>query len=1745
MEGKLELRLLGGLSIRLDGNPVTGLASRKAEALLVYLARSRGPQRREVLADMLWDERSQSQALSNLRVLLTSLRQKLGDHIEISRETVGLNPFGDTWIDTEDFEHSLKLLTQESGIHSMKTAEIIHRAVIDLYRGDFLEGFYIADSSRFENWLAAERERLHRQAADGLAELVAYQLNFGNYKNGVQYASRLLSLDPLMESAHRQMMRLLVYTGQKGAALEQYETCRRLLEEELSAQPDAATTALYEAIRSGKIDLPTARPGAVRGYELREQIGSGSYGAVYRAYQASVAREVAIKVILPQYADSPDFIRRFESEAQTVARLEHPHIVPLYDYWREPGGAYLVMRLLRGGSLQQVLEQGPMALADVVKFTDQISSALQAAHQRGVIHRDIKPANILFDEAGLAYLSDFGIAKDLDGSARLTQAGVMLGTPLYMSPEQLLGQPITPLADQYSLGVLLHEMLSGIPPYPDETLGSLVQKKLHEPLPPLQFNRPELPPSVDAVIRRATSADPAQRYSSVIELAVELRQAASSLAGGFPVLAPVHTSPELINPFKGLQSFNQADAADFFGREALVNQLISRLTEAGDFARFLAVVGPSGSGKSSVVHAGVLPALRQKAIPGSQDWYVAEMVPGAHPLDELEICLTRISANPNLDLGEQLNRDERGLARAARLCLPSDRAELLLVIDQFEELFTLAQHPTEASRFMDLLYHAVVESNSCLRVLIALRADFYDLPLMQQNFSSLLQKRTEVVIPLTADEIYRAINEPAKRAGANLEAGLDAGIIADVIQQPGALPLLQYTLTELFEQRQDRLLTISIYRSLGGVLGALSRRAEDFYASLSEVDQESSRQLFLRLVAPGEGVEDTRRRVRRTELTSLAAQPEVPEPSERQNEAPSGVNPIEIILERLGHYRLLTFDHDPATREPTVEIAHEALIKEWARLRGWLDENRAELRLQRILARSAADWAEHDQDPSYLLSGSRLQQIEEWSASTMLGLTSVERAYISASLEARLRQQAAEEAQRQREAALERRSRRFLLSLVAVFALAAAVAIGLSSYAVRQSRLATSRELASAAVTNLETNSERSILLAMQAVEASDTQEATNALHQALLVSRLRASLPAHKGQAYGIAYSPDGRRFASAGDDGKILIWEVEAERPFQFNQPLLTIPNPLDFFPSLETTGYTLAFSPDGTRLAGVGNEHTAKIWDSASGELVQTLRGHDDIVTAIAFSPNNRQVMTASADRSIRLWDALSGKELLALPAPEGFVPPVGTISADGKLLVACTHECQIWDIGVELIAPTKKPLLVIPNNTGWAYGAFAFSPDGQRLALGSNFGVEVYQLALDNPEPHANLSFTIQAHDNNINRVMYTQDGSRLITASADGKARVWDAANGMKLFTLATDQGMVNSAAVSPDAAHLVSAHQNGSVGVWDLSLAGTQEWFTVEGGNCVAFSRDGKRLAVTKVDVANPSVNVLQSWDVASNSLENPQQSRVETGAPDSVCGGYTPDLSQYIYLSSDSTVHVWDIASAREVNSFPLFGAAEHSAIIGINPSGYMATGGPDSTLRVWNLASGALLFEGQASTQPYASAFSPDGNRIAAAGDDHNVRIWDLTSGQIVQQFATSGDEILTVAFSPDSKRIVTGHLDSTSRLWDASTGQELHKFAGNAPILGSAFSPDGSQIALGSADGFVKIWSIATGQELLSLPGLYPQYYPDGQQVVIDDLGRVTRGFFLKTDRLMELAKRRATRELTQAECLKYLHRNNCPP
>lgn len=755
----------------------------------------------------------------------------------------------------------------------------------------------------------------------------------------------------------------------------------------------------------------------IKGLELREIIGSGGFGVVYRAHQPLLNREVAIKIILPEHANQPDFIRSFESEAQIIARLEHPYIVPLYDYWRDPDGAYLVMRFIRGGSLRSLINSRILTTEEIAVFLTQITSALHIAHRANIVHRDLKPENILVDADGNAYLTDFGIARPVGQQSNEEDIS---GTLEYVSPEELQSQPCTPQADIYSLGVMLLELLVGRHPYRGLGAVEMLLKHLNEPLPSLRDLRPDLPASLEHVIMTATAKKPADRYASVRDLAVEFRKAASPGKS----LDSVTSTHEILvsdapNPYKGLRAFQEADAPDFFGRDELVRRLLNRLTpqpgrtralsgvltedaEVSAEGRFLAVIGPSGSGKSSTVMAGLMPALRRGELPGSHRWFIVSMTPGRDPLRNLEAALLSVATRPPAHLAQQLRADPQGLLVAVeRILLDAhghtrdEGDDLLLLIDQFEEVFTMLEDPAERARFLDLLRVGVTTPQSRLRIVITMRADFTDRPLSYPDFGELVRQNVEFVMPMNAGELEKAIAGPARRVGVSVRPDLIAAVISDVRDEPGALPLLQYALTETFEGREDNRMTLAAYRASGGVIGALARRADEIYAGLNQRDQALTRQIFLRLVTLGEGSNDTRRRVLRSELTALGE-----------------VNPL---IDMFGRVRLLTFDQERGTREPLIEVAHEALITQWRTLRRWLDESRSDIRLQRQLAVAAEEWRNHDQDISYLLRGARLEMFEGWEQSTLIALTQDERHYLRVSIQQRAAEAASETARRKRE----------------------------------------------------------------------------------------------------------------------------------------------------------------------------------------------------------------------------------------------------------------------------------------------------------------------------------------------------------------------------------------------------------------------------------------------------------------------------------------------------------------------------------------------------------------------------------------------------------------------------------------------------------------------------------------------------------------------------------------------------------
>ena len=401
-------------------------------------------------------------------------------------------------------------------------------------------------------------------------------------------------------------------------------------------------------------------------------------------------------------------------------------------------------------------------------------------------------------------------------------------------------------------------------------------------------------------------------------------------------LQPAGPGAIVANPYKGLRAFEEGDALDFHGRGELIEQLVERLAET----RFLAVVGPSGSGKSSVVRAGLIPALRRGAIAGSDNWPIADMFPGPYPLDGLEAAMLKVASDPPGSLIEQLRADERGLNRAVLRVLPSDGTDLVLVIDQFEEVFTLVDDEDARRHFLGSLEAAVSDPHSRLRVVVTLRADFYDRPLRYRGFADLFASRVESLVPLSAEQLEQVITKPAERADVSLEPGLVAAMLADVAEEPGALPLLEYALTELFERRDGRTLTLGAYREIGGVSGALGRRAEEIFDGLDAAGKEAARQLFLHLVALGEGSEDTRRRVSRAEITSLDLDQQA----------------MSWVIETYGTSRQLTFDRDVRTGVPTIELAHEAMLSAWPRLGRWIDAAREDIRTERSIAEAARDW---------------------------------------------------------------------------------------------------------------------------------------------------------------------------------------------------------------------------------------------------------------------------------------------------------------------------------------------------------------------------------------------------------------------------------------------------------------------------------------------------------------------------------------------------------------------------------------------------------------------------------------------------------------------------------------------------------------------------------------------------------------------------------------------------------------------
>ncbi len=1265
-------------------------------------------------------------------------------------------------------------------------------------------------------------------------------------------------------------------------------------------------------------------------------------------------------------------------------------------------------------------------------------------------------------------------------------------------------------------------------------------------------------------------------------------------------------------PYKGLNYFDEADADLFVGREGLTAKLVERvlsLTSSGspNQTRFLAVVGASGSGKSSLVRAGLIPGLRwnKKSI----DWPIHIFTPTAHPLESLAASLTpeNETVSAIATFMDDLTHDPRSLQIFAKRKMGSKNgSHLLLVVDQFEELFALCRSEEERAAFIGNLLTAASEVDSPVIALLALRADFYAHCAHYIQLREALAQNQEYMGAMSEEELRRAIEEPARRGRWEFEPGLVDLLLHDISHEPGALPLLSHALLETWQRRRGRMMTLSGYTASGGVGGAIAETAEAVFADRFTHDQQDvARRIFLRLTELGDesATGDTRRRASFKELILK----------------PEETNTTHTLLKVLADARLIV------TSEYTVEVAHEALIREWPRLRGWLEDNREGLRLHRQLTDVAQEWDALNRQPDLLYRGVRLDQARGWALTYADEMNPLEREFMTASIETAEREVKEKEAQRQREleaarklaesenqraevesqraheqtqSAMQLRKRaRYLAGAFVIALIMAFTALFFGSQARRAAimaqeseRTAFSRELAVQSKLNLTVDPERSILLALAALDQAHSQEAENMLHEALSASRLLLTLRGHDGPVYDVAYSADGKRIASAAGDRTARIWDAET------GEELLTLVHPAE-------VGKVI-FSPDGAQLATGAADGLVRLWDMESRQELLKITGAkepntpDPRIVFIAFSPDGKLLATVGKGEGLlKFWDPASGTELFRISDPDwldvapgtNLVPRSIAFSFDGtKLAISLISNgiglgrIEIWDM------TTHQRIQMLVGHFDLPY-PIVFSPDGTRILAPSG---------PESPTPtiwdaaSGDLLFTLREP---VNTIIYSADGKRLLSASLGGIAKVFDAETGDSLLSLTGHSGRVFRVAESPGCVQppeapfawcgtrLATASDDGTVRVWDISPAGNREVLTLPEIE-FALSPDGTRLSTLKLNPPPPAIvshAVIQQWnlptEVQSDQISDYRSSSIKFG--DNLRASwfwFFPHKGVFIAAFKNSSLKFWDVTNeGKVIYSISCCTWTPGMALSFSNRSEpRLAIGNPQKgTVVIWDLLADekirtlqvakpndlvafmdpASLQTGNYSYGDSPIALSADGKRLATLKNDTTVEIWDVMTGRKLQTLP--GPAVIDGAhlwFSPDGNWLIIADCTGTAIVHEVITGAEVHRFSNDgACITGVDFSRGEKLMAVTSAQLETKILNLETWQEELTLPGGWlVQFTPDGTRVIIgrDEPTGLTKSavrmYLVNLDDVVTVARSRVTRSLTTKECQQYLHMDSCP-
>jgi WD40 repeat protein/tRNA A-37 threonylcarbamoyl transferase component Bud32 len=1473
------------------------------------------------------------------------------------------------------------------------------------------------------------------------------------------------------------------------------------------------------------------------GYRIESLLGWGGMSIVYVAEDLRLKRRVALKLLAASLAEDESFRDRFLRESELAASIDHPNIVPIYEAGTTEEHLFIAMRYVEGLDLKERLQHGRLEPADAIGILAQVASALDAAHARGLVHRDVKPSNVLLDTGARpdgsdhVYLADFGITKRVSEGAA-GDNGHLLGTIDYVAPEQIAGEETDGRADVYSLGCVLYECLVGEAPFRRDSELAVVFAHLEEEPTPPSSRRPELPAALDAVVASALAKEPEQRYSSCRELAQAalgvavdeasrtLVDVASRAAAGRSRLSeveaeltgkvsnlqvareqaralaapvtPARVAAEGICPFKGLASFEPVDADYFFGRERLVAELVARLVGTG----FLGIVGPSGSGKSSVLRAGLLPALAGGVLPGSAGWRRWLLRPGERPLEALRSVLVSGAKDP---LAEALD------------ALPAD-TRLLLAVDQLEELFTACRSDSERDAFVDTLVCAAEDPRAV--VVVAVRADFYGRFAAYPRLAELLGSNHVLVGPMQATELRRAVELPAARVGLRVDLELTDALVDDVESEPGALPLLSTALLELWQKREDDALTLAAYRESGGVQGAVARLAESTYARIPETGKPLVRAVMLRLVAEGEGDTPVRRRASLAEIDL------------ERNEH------LAAVVSTLADSRLITVS------EGYVEVAHEALLREWPRLREWIDEDSVGRRLRHHITHAASDWDDAGRDQGELYRGARLAAALDWSTDHAFELNELEREFVAESRDVS-----------EREARSTRRTNRRLRALLAGAAvlLAAAVAGAIVALVLRgEARDAATAQLAQrlGAQALVEEDLDLSLLLARQAVAIDDSPQT-----RGYLLADLQRS-PAAIGIVHGnvgadrsdvlrtVAVSPDGKTIA-AGGSGGLSFYDSRTYRRIG---------------EQLEATSWvnSLAYSPDGRTLA-VGSWDGTRLLDAHTHEqLAATHLGGE--ASQVAFTNDGSRIAVvaspAGQSGSISILNASTLQPVGSQIEPDGFLGwwiypewtnPSVALTPDGRSLVTTSRNGDLtwWNLG------TRRKTKAFEIEHGRR--ALALSPDGRTAATGLDDGIRLIDVRTGVAREARGVL------PSNPNSLEFSPDGGTLVSAGSDGAVTLWDVPTRTVRETLRGHSEAVWQTVFSPDGETLYTTSNDGTVIAWDVaqkrrfgkqfSFARGQRTLGWPSTYPARFSPDGRLIAVGLKG---------SGIELRSASDPSPTGTALERTGGEVTALAFSRDGRTLVAGSENGIATIWDLR-LRSLRREPFRVDPDEVLGLSISADGTMfATAGTNGA-ELWDVATGEPLGHMGDYSSAGAVAFSPTGSLVAfiregyLAGGGGDVQVWDAARRSLMTRIRVEDITVYgwAIAFSPDGRTIATGGLDTLVRLWDVRTGtlvRELEQNVGPA-VLSLGFSPDGRILAMSGGEAFASLWDLAEGVPIgprLSVGGseVSLDVSPDGRRLLTthgDGKGTISN---IDPKAWAQRACSLANRTLTRAEWEQFL-------